>query len=166
MTLHALIAYLKYTRKAKGRHGTHSPFVYDLVDNVLLDKDPIKKEYFIKCPSLELKYENLLSRIAAYYNYKEIVTLPGTNAIINRPDMLLINSEPNTWLNLPDEYAPLLKNESVIVITGIHKTAAHTGAWKKLAANDKVSMSIDLYGIGLLLFKEEFKEKQHFVLKY
>ena len=166
MTLHAFIEYIKYTWKAKGRHGTHSPFVYELADHVLLDKGPIKKEYFIKCPSVELKYENLLSRIAAYYNYKEIITLPGTNEISKHADMLLISSEPSTWLNLPNEYAHLLKNESAVVITGIHKNAAHSAAWKKLTTNDKVRMSIDLYGIGLLLFRKEFKEKQHFVLKY
>ncbi len=162
--MHAFIAYLKYTLKAKGRHGTHSPFVYDLVDHVLLDKGPLEKQFSVNCPSLELKYENLLCRIASHYNYQHIVCLPGS---VNKPvDMLVINAEPATWLMLLEENMHLLKNDSMVVIGGIHKTAAHSSNWKKLTAHNHVRMSIDLYGIGLLLFKQEFKEKQHFVLKY
>ena len=164
MSLHAFIAYLKYTWKAKGRHGTHSPFVYDLVDHVLLDKGPLKKQYNIHCPGLELKYENLLCRIAAYYNYDNIVCLPGP--INNQPSMFLINTEPGTWLNLLAENIQLLQNDSMIVVSDIHKTTAHSSAWRKLATYNHVRMSIDLFGIGVLLFKQEFKERQHFTLKY
>jgi hypothetical protein len=166
MPLHAFIEYLKYNWKAKGRHGTHSPFVYDLIDHVLLDKSPLKKQYLVKCPGLDLKYENLLCRIAAYYNYRDIVSLAATNTIRCKADMLLINSDPSTWAAILNEHRDLLENESVAVITGIHETAAHSTAWEKFTADTNVRMSIDLYGIGLLFFKEEFKEKQHFVLKY
>ena len=162
--MHAFIAYLKYTWTAKGRHGTHSPFVYDLVDHVLLDKGPLKKQYNINCAGLELKYENLLCRIAAHYNYEDIICLPGI--VNNQVDMLVINGEPGAWSALFDENLRLLKNESLVVVGGIHKTAAHSSSWKKLIAHNHVRMSIDLYGIGLLLFKKEFKELQHFVLKY
>ena len=166
MTLHAFIEYLKYTWQAKGRHGTHSPFVYDLIDHVLLDKSLLKKEYLVKCPGLDLKYENLLCRIAAYYNYKNIVSLPATNTPNAPVDMLLINTEPGIWAGLLNDHLNILNNESAVIITGIHKTVAHSNFWKKLTADNNVRMSIDLYGIGLLLFKEEFKEKQNFTLKY
>ena len=165
MTLHSFIEYLKYQWKAKSRHGVHSPFVYDFIDQVLLDKGYIKKEDAIKCPAVALKYENLVCRIAVYYNYKDIVQLPGTTQS-NPIDMLLISAIPNKWATLFIEHLHLLKNESVVIITNIHSSPAHSTAWKKLAAHDSVRMSIDLYEIGLLFFKKEFKEKQHFVLKY
>ena len=165
MALHSFIEYLKYQWKAKGRHGTHSPFVYDLIDNVLLDKDYIRKEDVIQCPAVALKYENLICRIAVYYNYKDIVQLPGAIQI-NTADLLIINGQPNEWAALFNEHIHCLKNESAVIITGIHKTPAHSTAWKKIATHDNVRMSIDLYGIGLLFFKEEFKENQHFILKY
>jgi len=165
MTLHSFIEYLKYKWKAKSRHGVHSPFVYDLIDHVLLDKGYIKKEDVIKCPAVALKYENLICRIAVYYNYRDIVQIPVV-AESKTVDMLLINGKPNEWPTLLNEHLHLLKNESVVVITNIHNTTAHSTAWKKIIAHDNVRMSIDLYEIGLLFFKEEFKEKQHFVLKY
>jgi len=164
MNLHSFTEYLKYSRKAKGRHGTHSPFVYALVEEVLQDKGPLKKQYNINCAGMELKYENLLSRIAAYYNYENIVCLPGT--VNGLADMLVVHTESGEWAALLEQNLQWLKNESMVVITGIHKTAAHSTAWAKLTAYTEVRMSIDLYGMGLLLFRQEFKEKQHFILKY
>jgi len=35
MTIHSIVELLKYKWKAKGRHGIHSPFVYNLVDKGL-----------------------------------------------------------------------------------------------------------------------------------
>ncbi len=165
MALHSFIEYLKYSWKAKGRHGTHSPFVYDLVENVLMDKGTIKPESVIEYRSLPLKYENLISRIALYYGCKNVLSVPAENSTIQKPDMLLLN-DSRQWAVLFEHYAPVLNGNTIVVVPHIHQTVLQTRAWGKIVAHPQVRMSIDLYGIGLLLFREEFKEKQHFVLKY
>ncbi len=38
------VQYMRYLRNAKNRHGTHSPFVYALLDNVVYDRRP-RPEY-------------------------------------------------------------------------------------------------------------------------
>ena len=86
MTLHAVIQYLKYICRAKGRHGMHSPFVYDLIVDVLLDKGPIPRESIVEVPEIGLSYENLISRICAYYRYNTILFLPSDNVDNARAD--------------------------------------------------------------------------------
>lgn len=168
MALHSVIQYLKYRWKAKGRHGTHSPFVYDFIEHVLLDKGPIDRAAIVSCPDIPLKYENLVSRIVAYYNLKSVVMLPAPDTETkSTPGMLLLNEvSPADWMNLFNSHINTFKNERAVVITGIHKTAAHAAAWKAICADDRVRLSIDVYGLGMLFFRKEFKEKQHFILKY
>lgn len=169
MNLHAIIQYLKYRWRAKGRHGVHSPFAYDLIEHVLLDKGVIEREYIVEYPSLALCYENLLSRIATCYKYKAILYLPLENedVVKTNADLLLLNEvAPKQWLNLLNKYFHLLNSQGAVAVIGIHKTMKHTTAWKNLCTDQNVKMSIDMYGVGLLLFRDEFKEKQHFVLKY
>jgi len=168
MILHPFVEYLKYRWRAKGRHGTHSPFVYRFVEEVLLNKDVMDKKYIVQYPGLPLEYENLISRIAAHFHCNDIVRVPQAGNYPNsKADMILMSeAAPLQWLALLDEYAGSLKDSSIVIAAGIHKSAEHTKGWTQLCKATSVRMSIDLYGIGVLLFRKEFKEKQHFVLKY
>jgi hypothetical protein len=82
----------------------------------------------------------------------------------NNP-IILIAGSPGKWQDLLNAHLPMLNNESVLLIENIHGSEAHTKAWNDIARNDTVLLSIDLYTMGLLFFKPEFKIKQHFVLK-
>lgn len=154
--------------KAKGLHGTHSPFVYEFVEKVLQDKSEIARDYLVKIPGIPLGYENLISRIAAYNEYNSIVFISAdTGALpVVHADLLIIDDKPKEWIPALDKYVSSLKKEGAVVLTGIHKTKEHTKSWQQVCMNPRVRMSIDMYGVGMLLFRKEFKERQHFVLKY
>jgi len=135
-TWHALKTYIKYRKQAKTRHGVHSPFVFDFVENVLHNKAHIPGE-------------DLPERIATYYKINPVYLS------LDQPDVL----------HSFEQCLPTLRPEDIIIIRDIHTTAHNSKVWKRLASHTNVTMSIDLYKIGLLLFRKEFKVKQHFILK-
>ncbi len=55
---------------------------------------------------------------------------------------------------------------SLIVVKNIHTNEQADRAWQQAVTDKHVKLSIDLYQVGLLFFRDEFKEKQHFVLKF
>lgn len=55
---------------------------------------------------------------------------------------------------------------SVLIFDDIHWTAEMESAWNEIMAHPAVTLSIDLFFLGLVFFREEFHEKQHFVLRY
>lgn len=55
--------------------------------------------------------------------------------------------------------------DSVFIFEDIHHNRDMEDAWEEIKANEDVSVSFDLYGIGMVFFREGI-EKQDFVLKY
>ena len=72
--------------------------------------------------------------------------------------------EEDTWDYLVDclNYKTA---DSVFVFEGIHHNRAMEDAWEEIKANEDVSVTFDLYCIGIVFFREGI-EKQDFVLKY
>jgi len=72
--------------------------------------------------------------------------------------------EDDTWDYLVDclNYKTA---DSVFVFEGIHHNQAMEDAWEEIKGNEDVSVTFDLYCIGMVFFREGI-EKQDFVLKY
>lgn len=83
--------------------------------------------------------------------------------IENAPVILLDGMPPEEWTQTLDN---IQDPGTALILRDIHRTPAHSLHWNNLAADERVRLSIDIYSRGLLFFREEFKEKQHFVLKY
>jgi predicted O-methyltransferase YrrM len=57
-------------------------------------------------------------------------------------------------------------NDSLLIFDDIHWTPEMEEAWQEICRHPAVTFTIDLFFVGLVFFRQEFKEKQHFVLRY
>ncbi len=68
------------------------------------------------------------------------------------------------------KYFHLLLNNtnenSLLIFDDIYWTAGMTKAWEEIKAHPTVTVSIDLYKVGLVFFRKENKQKEHFCLRY
>ncbi len=61
---------------------------------------------------------------------------------------------------------PYTHEESCIVFDDIHWSAGMEAAWDRIRQDERVTLSIDLFFIGLIFFRKDFREKQHFVIRF
>ncbi|MEQ1554159.1 MAG: class I SAM-dependent methyltransferase [Ferruginibacter sp.] len=56
--------------------------------------------------------------------------------------------------------------DTFIVLDDIHWSAEMEEAWEQVKAHKSVTLSIDLFFIGIVFFKKDFKVKQHFTIRF
>ena len=57
-------------------------------------------------------------------------------------------------------------DNSILVFDDIHWSAEMEAAWENIKNHSSVTCSIDLFFIGIIFFRKEFKEKQHFKIRF
>ena len=55
---------------------------------------------------------------------------------------------------------------SIFVFDDIHWSKDMEDAWREIKLHEAVTLSIDLFFIGIVFFRQENKEKQHFVIRF
>lgn len=59
-----------------------------------------------------------------------------------------------------------INNDSVLIFDDIHWSREMEGAWETIRNHPSVRGTIDLFFIGIVLFRQEFHEKQHFRIRF
>jgi predicted O-methyltransferase YrrM len=57
-------------------------------------------------------------------------------------------------------------NDSILVFDDIHWSREMEEAWAVIKQHPAVRCSIDLFFVGVILFRGEFREKQHFSIRF
>ena len=60
----------------------------------------------------------------------------------------------------------LCHNNTIIIFDDIRWSNEMLQAWQEIVQHSSVTLSLDLYKIGIIFFRKEFKIKQHFVIRY
>lgn len=61
---------------------------------------------------------------------------------------------------------PLTHNDSIIIFDDIHWSREMEEAWATIRNHPAVRCSVDLFFIGIVFFRQEFHEKQHFNIRF
>jgi predicted O-methyltransferase YrrM len=64
------------------------------------------------------------------------------------------------------ELIPHLHNDSIIVFDDIHWSREMEQAWENIKNHPVVMCTINLFFIGIVIFRQEFREKQHFSIRF
>lgn len=64
------------------------------------------------------------------------------------------------------ELLPAMHEYSILIFDDIHWSKEMEQAWEAIKADPSVTLSIDLFFIGLVFFRKEQKVKQHFTIRF
>lgn len=147
-------ALVKHFLTANSRHGTHSPFVYRLAEQVIYAEKPPVEPKVIFPPYFPCRYRSLLAAVLSSLELQELqVFEAGKQADAVWVDLHQVSTE---------ELLSLLEHGTVIIVHEPHKT---TRLWNSIAADHRVVVSVDLFHFGVLIHREG-QRKEHFVLRY
>ncbi|HET9056603.1 MAG TPA: class I SAM-dependent methyltransferase [Chitinophagaceae bacterium] len=76
------------------------------------------------------------------------------------------NHRKEATLNYFEELLAAVHNDSILVFDDIHWSREMETAWDIVKKNPSVTSSIDLFFWGIIFFRNQFKEKQHFTIRF
>ncbi|WP_343306146.1 class I SAM-dependent methyltransferase [Chitinophaga niabensis] len=94
--------------------------------------------------------------------------LPRLLNEIPAPDLIYIdgNHREDPTVQYYLECIKKVKPTAVLIFDDVHWTDGMERAWETIKAHPATTLSIDLFFIGLIFLRKEFKVKQHFTLKF
>lgn len=99
-------------------------------------------------------------------NFEETLS-PLANKI-ETIDLLFIdgNHRKNPTINYFEIFLRKSNKQSIFIFDDIHWSKEMEEAWEIIKLHDAVTLSIDLFFIGLVFFSSDFKVKQHFTIRF
>jgi len=95
-------------------------------------------------------------------------SVSANKEIIENVDLLFIdgNHRKEATLRYFDFFLKKSNTQSIFIFDDIHWSEEMEEAWKAIQKHDSVTLSIDLFFIGLVFFSKDFKVKQHFTIRF
>jgi hypothetical protein len=144
-----------YRRASLGRHGVHSPFVYRFIEEALRPPLPPDVAQALRQSAAS---RSQFGEFATLFRCAKFLSDESRDA--QRASFDFIKSA-----EAAPEKMKLLAEGIGIIVPGIHESPQQLGLWEEWRSDARSNLSLDLWHLGLLLFREDFKAKQHFVLR-
>jgi hypothetical protein len=115
--------------------------------------------------------EELVQNMAWYYDLVRVEgweVKPGSKLKAKSPmsfDRLIVKDISGKAPEQVEELLGGMEEGDILLIKPLYKNPDNQALWERLYQHEKVRLSIDMFGAGLLLSRKEFKVKQHFLLR-
>lgn len=95
-------------------------------------------------------------------------TLPGILQQTPAIDLVFMdgNHRLEPTLRYFEQLLPHTTEYSIIIVDDIHWSEGMEQAWEQIKRHAAVTLTIDLFFIGLVFFRKDFKVKQHFTIRF
>jgi predicted O-methyltransferase YrrM len=95
-------------------------------------------------------------------------TLPAFSKTAGKIDLGFIdgNHRQNPTLQYFQNLKDICHDHSILIFDDIHWSKEMEAAWELIKKDKEVTLSIDLFFIGLVFFRKDFKVKQHFTIRF
>ncbi len=95
-------------------------------------------------------------------------TLSGVLQKIKTADFIFMdgNHRKDACLRYFDEILGFITSDTILVWDDIHWSSGMEDMWEHVKEHPSVRCSVDLFSVGIVFFRREFHEKQHFRIRY
>lgn len=95
-------------------------------------------------------------------------TLAEAMEQLSSPDLVFIdgNHRKEPTIRYFEQLLKKTNNDTILIFDDIHWSKEMDEAWNYIKQHAAVRCTIDLFFIGIVLFRQEFKEKQDFIVKF
>ena len=76
------------------------------------------------------------------------------------------NHRKDPTINYFNQVLDLVHNDTILIFDDIHWSNGMEEAWDTICTNENVTATIDLFFIGIVFFRKEIKNKQHFMIRF
>ena len=162
--LFRIFSYLKFLLKSTNEHGVHSPFVFDFVTKGLYNKK-IKNVIFNDYQQLEKlskKKKKILSKIVFHFKVNTIFFEKDNFSKFQNNNFKILYTKNLSSIQKLEPSS--LSAKHIVIIDSIHQNKQSYQNWKKFTQNKEITVSIDLFYLGLLFFRKE-QAKEHFKIR-
>lgn len=168
----------------KRGYGVHSPFMFNLILNVIRDREkrfsyPVELEQANILNRRERKVFRLLARLIRHLRVHRIVCLGLNSSLLasylsmvyqeadvcdvpdrlSDADFVYIGRRTLAFINLLNDEEWIKDYPKYIVIADIYKDARHARLWRQL--NEKATVSVDMMWYGLLFFDRKIQKGRY-----
>lgn len=95
-------------------------------------------------------------------------TLPSTLNKFDSIDFAFVdgNHRREPTISYFEQILARANNNSIFIFDDIHWSAEMEEAWEIIKANNAVTLTVDLFYIGIVFFRNQQKERQHFTIRF